>query len=161
MRLSSSDILVELEETRRALSLQLASLGEMPPRPPTARGWLGALLVSLIRRAMSWYIAQNNDLQRQQLKLLDSMLSALKNIVIVNQQTWMLLQNIQDRDATAPAVTDEIEKRFLSHDTEIKQVLDTALRAEAKARNTLEILVEDQMNEIGALVKNLSARQAR
>lgn len=161
-RFSSSDILVEVEETRRILWSQLATVGEMPPCPPTARGRFGALLVSLIRRAIGWYIGQNNEFHRQQLKQLDAMLAVLKNILVVNQQNWILLQSVQsilDRNSQPHAATDEIEGRFVAHDSEIKRVLETALRAEAKARTALEVLVEDQMNEIGALVKALSGRK--
>ena len=159
-RFSSSDILVELEETRRILRAQFDSVGEMPPRPPTIRGRIGALLVSLVRRAMFWYIGQDREFHRQQLKLLDAMLAVLKNIVAVNQQNWMLLQTIQNHNGDAPVATDEIEKRLVSHDTELKRVLETSLRAEAKARTTLEALVQDQMNEIDALIKNLSSRHS-
>ena len=111
---------------------------------------------------MGWYIGQNNEFHRQQLKQLDAMLSVLKNILIVNQQNWTLLQSIQssqNHDRQTHAATDEIEERFVARDSEIKRVLETALRAEAKARTALEVLVEDQMHEISALVKSLSSRK--
>ena len=50
-----------MEDSKAGLSIDLAELwrlkdevGRMPPMPPTKRGRVGALLVSVVRRALFW-----------------------------------------------------------------------------------------------------------
>ena len=42
----------------RSAELSLPQIGDMPPQPPTFRARVGALLVSIVRRALFWYTGQ-------------------------------------------------------------------------------------------------------
>jgi hypothetical protein len=42
----------------RGIEFNLPQIGDMPPEPPTLGGRVGAVLVSVVRRALFWYTAQ-------------------------------------------------------------------------------------------------------
>ena len=47
----------------RSLEPSLPQIGDMPPQPPTMRARIGALLVSVVRRALFWYTGQIRTFQ--------------------------------------------------------------------------------------------------
>src|SRR5579863_9292024 len=53
-------------------------IGSMPPRPPTLRGWVGAVLVHIMRRPLAWLTLQMREFQLAAAKQIDAQADALE-----------------------------------------------------------------------------------
>jgi len=57
-----------------------AAIGEQPPRPPTLRGRVGAVLVRLVRRMLFWHTPQIADFSEATLRVIEEQVAALESV---------------------------------------------------------------------------------
>jgi len=57
-----------------------AAIGAQPPRPPTLRGRVGAVLVRLVRRMLFWHTPQIADFSEATLRVIEEQVAALESI---------------------------------------------------------------------------------
>ena len=62
-------------------------IGDMPPSPPTLRGWIGAVLVSAVRRALFWLISRLREAQRAHAEVLLEQTGKLRDLAGELQKT--------------------------------------------------------------------------
>ena len=62
-------------------------VGDMPASPPTLRGWIGAILVSAVRRALFWLIPRLREAQRAHAEVLLEQTDKLRDLAAELQKT--------------------------------------------------------------------------
>lgn len=71
-----NDVLRLVDHARRCSAV----IGDQPPRPPTLRGRVGAVLVRLVRRTLFWYTPQITDFNEATLRVLEEQVAALESV---------------------------------------------------------------------------------
>src|ERR1700682_5152578 len=74
-----------LNRAGQALHLRKSLVGQMPPEPPTFRGRMGALLVKIVRRSLSWFTSRLDDFHAEILEGFDLHFAALKSLAGVSR----------------------------------------------------------------------------
>jgi 2-polyprenyl-3-methyl-5-hydroxy-6-metoxy-1,4-benzoquinol methylase len=124
-------------------------IGEMPPRPSTARGRLGALLVRAVRRILFWYTPQIAEFH-------SAAAEAIGKHVAVSEQ---LMHAFQDQATAILAIVNELRREAAS-----REVLAAGLAAETASRDVLAATVEQEIHErevlSGGLVAEAGARES-
>ncbi len=67
---------------RSALNL----VGKLPPQPPTLRGWVGALLVKTVRRALFWYTPQLQSFHASVVRGFERQAGALNALAVADRE---------------------------------------------------------------------------
>ena len=127
-----------LESAVRSLDAAKSLAGEMPPQPPSLRGWLGGVLVRIVRRMLFWYTPQIHQFQAGVVAAFNTQLDVLRTLSAGDQQNAGLLLDVQQG----------VEK------------LEQALRPEMRAREQLADRLEAECAKREAVERTLAA-QAR
>jgi hypothetical protein len=89
-----------------------SSIGGLPPIPPTLRGWIGSLLVALVRRSLFWLLPQLDEYHNATIEVLSAQGQALEDISV--QQQRLLACALEARDA-AERAADRIRGEALEY----------------------------------------------
>ena len=127
--------LTALEAAVQSLDASKSLAGELPPQPRSMRGWLGGLLVKLVRRMLFWYTPQIREFQAGAVNAFNAQLGLLRTLAIGNQQNAGMLLDVQRG----------VEK------------LEQALRPETLARERLSERLEAERADREAVEQALSA----
>jgi hypothetical protein len=97
--LGSADI--QIQHMRQCARL----IGALPPIAPTLRGRVGAVLVTLVRRALFWFIPPLKDSQTAALAALEEQRCALREITLALRDLNAKLIATQETDARQPGIS--------------------------------------------------------
>ena len=142
-----------LNQVCENLHRQIPRVGQMPPRPPTLRGRFGALLVSLVRRSLFWYIDQHKEFEHQVLEGFRTTNALFQHLDANRQRTQLMLLELQSEIVTLRAAITRLKQEVGTGEPEIGRLLESVLRAETKARLTLENYVQHELNDVRASVR--------
>ena len=114
-----------LNRAGQALHLRKSLVGRMPPEPPTFRGRMGAVLVKIVRRSLSWFTSRLDDFHAEILEGFDLQFAALKSLAGSSRHHRELVENL-NRQLAAVA-------RGLAAETAAREELARHLAAETAA----------------------------
>jgi len=72
---------LQLYETALRVRMAEGLAGQLPPQPPTLRGFLGGLAVRLVRRALFWYTPRILKFQNVVTRAVEDQSSAIENLI--------------------------------------------------------------------------------
>lgn len=84
-----------LKTRMKAIRVNVARIGELPPVPPTFRGRAGAILVRLIRRALFWLIPSLQAMQEQIATALEDQIKATEELMKAVQNAHLRIESMQ------------------------------------------------------------------
>jgi len=87
--------LTAFESAVHSLDASKSLAGELPAQPPSFRGWLGGVLVKIVRRMLFWYTPQIREFQAGAVAAFHAQLALLRALAAGNQQNAGFLQDIR------------------------------------------------------------------
>ena len=120
------------ERLSRSTAFSSPQVGDMPPEPPTFRGRIGAVLVSVVRRLLFWYTAQIKTFQAAVADAARELAPALQDLDAQQRRQRALIADVRQRQIELEQAHAAYREQESQRSELLAAQLDAALAANNK-----------------------------
>jgi SAM-dependent methyltransferase len=150
-----------LRDSTRLVRLTEATVGNVPPEPPTLRGRVGAWMIRKIRRALFWYTPAIVEFHRNVTRAMEEQFAVIEQLLEENTSAREKLAEISADIEQVRLDAAENQRRLSAQDAETRAVAETLQAAIAQISSIAEKTRLDGASQQEAIRGHVRAELSR